>query len=91
MALKLIGFDPETQLSHQRPGFFGGKRFRTLLAASQWKAALCGSGFQRLQRDYPRAEASFVGFNGLIQYFRSLNLGRKESPTVRHIQKHFAL
>src|SRR6516225_2760751 len=22
MALKLIGFDPETQLSHQRPGFF---------------------------------------------------------------------
>ena len=48
MALKLIGFDPETQLSHQRPGFFGGKRFRTLLAASQWKAALCGSGFPQV-------------------------------------------
>ena len=28
----------------------------------------------RLQRDYPRAEASFVGFKGLIQYFRILNL-----------------
>jgi hypothetical protein len=43
-----------------------------------------------LQRDYPRAEASFVGFNGLI-YFRILNLRRKESPTARHIQKHFAV
>jgi hypothetical protein len=33
-----------------------------------------------LQRDHPRAEASFVGFNGLIQYFRILNLRRKEIP-----------
>jgi hypothetical protein len=63
-----------------------------LIAACPLKAALGGSGFpHRLQRDYPRAKASFVGFNGLIQYFRILNLGRKESPTVRHIQKHFAL
>jgi hypothetical protein len=66
-------------------------RFRALIAAFPVKATLCGSGFPHaLQRDYPRAEASFVGFNGLI-YFRILNLGRKESPTVRHIPKHFAV
>jgi hypothetical protein len=39
--------------------------------------------FSAIAAQLSASRSEFRRLNGLIQYFRILNLGRKESPTVR--------